>query len=163
MGRQAGIGLIEILVTVLLLSVGFLAAAQMQVQGMRFSQGAYMQSQAYFMASDMMDRMRSNIDGVAAGHYDSAVTSSSASNPNCSVNFCNDNQLAFQDIFDWSTNLHPLLGTPNFVPLLPSSTNVTARGEIEAQGNGMYTVSVYWSEKIGSDHTEQVMSVEFAP
>jgi len=68
--KQKGVGLLEILITVLLLSIGFLAAAKMQVQGMRFSQSAYIEAQAYFMISDMMDRMRSNAKGVRAKHYD---------------------------------------------------------------------------------------------
>ena len=119
--RQQGVGFIEILVTVLLLSVGFLAAAQMQVQSMRFSQSAYLQSQAYFMISDMMDRMRGNIAGVNDGFYDSLSTSSGATDPDCNRNYCNARQLAAQDLFDWSTYLHPLRSTADFIPLLPSS------------------------------------------
>jgi len=68
--QQRGIGFIEILITIALLSIGFLALARMQVEGMRFSQSAYFQSQAYFLASDMINRMRTNTDGVRDGHYD---------------------------------------------------------------------------------------------
>ena len=57
---QQGIGLIEILIAVLLVSIGFLAAAQMQVHSMRFSQSAYHQSQAYYLATSMIARIRSN-------------------------------------------------------------------------------------------------------
>lgn len=161
--RQCGVGMIEILVTVLLLSIGFLAAAQMQVQGMRFSQSAYMQSQAYFMIADMMDRMRGNKTGAEDGFYDNQSTSSSANNPNCSTQFCDDQQLAQQDLFDWSAQLHPLLGQANFVPLLPSSDSVPAVAEIIPQGNGVFTIQVTWNETIGKSDVAQVLALEFAP
>ncbi len=83
--RHKGIGLIEILIAVVIMSLGFLAAARMQVEGMRFSQSAYYQSQAYFLASDMIDRMRSNITGVENGYYDDQATSSEADDPGCAT------------------------------------------------------------------------------
>ena len=104
--NQRGVGMLEVLVTVLILSIGFLAVAKMQVQGMRFSQSAYIEAQAYFMITDMMDRMRSNADGVRAGFYDNKGTRGSASNPNCGVNYCDEEKLAEQDLYEWSAMLH---------------------------------------------------------
>jgi len=131
--KQRGVGLIEIMVAVLLLSVGFLSAARMQVQSMRFSQSAYLESQAYFMISDMMDRMRSNVDGVTADAYSNKSTSNNATNPDCSSTFCTASELAQQDIFEWSANLHDLRSTANFTPLLPGTGTTPAMGEIVAE------------------------------
>ena len=160
--RQRGIGLLEILITVLLLSIGFLAAAKMQVQGMRFSQSAYTQAQAYFMISEMMDRMRSNLAAVRDGHYDNLVTSSNMTNPNCDTNFCTPERLADQDLFDWSAMLFPLRGGQNFIPVLPSSDNIVAEASVTAVGNGYYQLRAEWIERIGDQDKPQEMMLEFA-
>ena len=160
---QSGVGIIEIMVTVMLLSIGFLAAAQMQIQGMRYSQSAYLQSQAYFMISDMMDRMRGNVAGVLEGAYDNKAAASNALNPQCGVNFCNEVNLARQDIYDWSTNLFNLRSTNNFVPLLPGSTANPASAQIIQQANGVYSIRVAWNEKIGNVDTAQALQLDFVP
>lgn len=160
--RQQGIGLIEILVAVLLISVGFLAAARMQVEGMRFSQSAYYQSQAYFLASDMIDRMRSNVRGVADGNYTDQETDSNAENPQCGVNSCQAQAIARQDLYDWSANLHPMGNSSGFVAALPGTTNKPASGLIEEIGDGVYAVIMSWNEVIGGSDTEQSFRIQFA-
>ncbi len=159
---QRGVGMLEILVTVLILSIGFLAVAKMQVQGMRFSQSAYVEAQAYFMITDMMDRMRSNADGVRAGFYDNKGTSASASNPNCGVNYCDEASLAEQDLYEWSALLHPLRQTTDFVPALPGSDQVTPSAIITRQANGLYRLTATWVERIGNNDQNQQMVLEFA-
>lgn len=160
--RQSGVGLIEILIAVVLISMGFLAAARMQVEGMRFSQSAYYQSQAYFLASDMIDRMRSNIPGVAKGFYSGKSTSAEASDPQCDVSQCQPQGVADQDLFDWSTHLHSLEGSSNFVAALPGSSSKAAKGQIIDVGNGIYAVVMSWNEVIGGDDSEQSFRIQFA-
>ncbi len=161
--KQRGVGLIEILITVVLLSVGFLAAAQMQVQGMRFSQSAYFQSQAYFLTSDMIDRMRSNRDGVADGHYNNLTTDASLLSPGCESNPCSPALLARQDLFDWSAKLHSMQGDSNFIPSLPSSDVVSAKGSITQLGGGIYEVRMEWSEIIEGEEKSGFVKINFAP
>ena len=160
--RQSGIGLIEILVSVLLISVGFLAAARMQVEGMRYSQSAYYQSQAYFMASDMIDRMRSNVEGVALGHYNDQTTSATAENPECGVNPCLPAAIARQDLYDWSTSLHAFDVDGGFVAALPGTTTKPASGEIEEIGDGVFAVIMNWNEVIGGQDIDQSFRIQFA-
>ncbi|MFK7852758.1 MAG: type IV pilus modification protein PilV [Granulosicoccus sp.] len=160
--KQSGVGLIEILVAVVLISMGFLAAARMQVEGMRYSQSAYYQSQAYFLASDMIDRMRGNIDGVADGFYTSVTTSSDAADPNCDEIQCSPLGIARQDIHDWSANLYSMDGLSGFVPALPSSDTTTASGSIADLGNDIFSVTMTWNEVVGGEDTEQSLRVQFA-
>jgi len=164
---QRGVGLIEILVAVVLISIGFLAVAVMQVRGMSFSQSAYHQSQAYFLANDMIDRMRGNIGtdsgGLTGGDYDNVKTQASPKNPNCDTKFCSATEIAQQDIFEWSAALHPILATDSdsFVPALPSTENTKAEGMVEPLGGGLYRVTMTWGEIIGSDDKEQTLSINF--
>lgn len=69
MHLQAGVGLIEVLVTLLILSTSLLALGAMQTRSLQFNQGAYFRSQANIFAYDMLDRMRINVDNLK--DYDS--------------------------------------------------------------------------------------------
>lgn len=62
---QAGVGLIEVLVSLLVLSIGLLGLAALQAQSLRFTTDAYLRSQATVLASDIIDRIRANRDNVA--------------------------------------------------------------------------------------------------
>jgi len=137
--RQKGVGLLEILITVLLLSIGFLAAA-----------------------TDMMDRMRSNSAGVEAGHYNNKWTAATLSDPSCNTNFCDEKKLAEQDLFDWSAMIHSLRNTDGFIPALPSSDSFQAKAGIVLMANGMYELRASWIERVGNEDKEQEMKLEFA-
>jgi type IV pilus assembly protein PilV len=159
---QLGVSLIEVLIAVVLISISFLASARMQVEGMRFSQSAYHQSQAYFMANDMIDRMRSNLPGVELGHYTGAKTSASASDPGCLVIQCNPLGIARQDLHDWSTYLHPLQTTGEFTPVLPGTDTSPALGEVLAVADGVFAVVIRWNEVIRGENAEQNLRIQFA-
>lgn len=160
---QAGISLLELMITVVLISLGFLAAAKMQIQGSRYSQSSYYNSQAYFMLSDIMDRMRANREGVQQGAYDNTSTSAAAANPGCQDIVCTPGELALQDMFDLSSYLHNLQDAPSFTPVLPSSDSINARGEILFLGDGKYAAQMTWAEKIGNNNVPQTLRIEFAP
>lgn len=154
---QSGVGLIEVLIAVVVMSVGFLAAARMQVEGMRFSQSAYYQSQAHFLANDMIDRMRSNIQGVLDGDYDNRSTSSSAVKPGCVD--CTPAEVAQLDLFDWSASLHPLTGAAGFIPALQGTPS--AEGRIILLGGEQYAIEMTWNEVIAGANTAQRLRIQF--
>lgn len=164
--RQRGVGMMEILVAVLVISVGFLAAAQMQVRGLRFTQTAYFLSQANFMLNDIADRMRSNREGVIAGEYAGFTTNGSTGKPACvaSANQCNVEDLADADKHAWSAYLYDSAASADFIPLLPSGDAVTASGSItEDEATGVHTITVTWSEYIDGAETAQSLSRVFFP
>lgn len=59
-GKETGIALIEVLVAVLVLAVGLLGMAAMQVQSSQMTNGAEQRTQAVLLTADMMDRIRAN-------------------------------------------------------------------------------------------------------
>lgn len=159
-----GVGLIEVLVALLLLSIGFLAVARMQVQSMRIGQDAYHRSQAYFLAADMIDRMRSNVRGVLDGDYDALDTAADAPDRGCAAKSCTPAEMAEQDRRDWSAHLHAFGGEASFVPALPSSRSVDALGTVRpvAGEPGLYTVALAWAEREGGDTVERTLAMNFA-
>lgn len=71
--RMSGLSLIEILVTVVVLSIGLLGIAGMQAFGMRYSHDSYARSQATMLANELIERMHANPDGVSNGDYKDAI------------------------------------------------------------------------------------------
>ncbi|MCB1915256.1 MAG: type IV pilus modification protein PilV [Rhodocyclaceae bacterium] len=71
--RQRGTSLIEVLVAVLVLAVGLLGVAGMQVSALRNNQAAYERSVATFLASSIAERMAANRNAAIDGDYNTAI------------------------------------------------------------------------------------------
>ena len=69
---QDGMTLIEVLVTLVLMSVGLLGVAALHLTSLKGTQESYVRSQAAMLAADILDRMRSNQAGFTTGNYDMA-------------------------------------------------------------------------------------------
>lgn len=164
--KQSGVGLIEVLIAVVVLSLGFLAAAKMQIAGMRNSQNAYFLSQANFMLRDMTDRMRANREGVVASRYSPFITDSSTAEPACITNNnrCGVEQIADADLHAWSAYLYPPAGAVDFKPILPMYDSMPAEGEISYNAvTDVYTISVSWGEQIDGELERQTLAVLLTP
>ncbi len=71
--RQRGFYLIEALVAALILAIGLLSVAMLQIIGLRNTDSAAFYSQATTLATEVMDRMRINRSSALAGSYDIAI------------------------------------------------------------------------------------------
>ncbi|WP_395137862.1 type IV pilus modification protein PilV [Schlegelella aquatica] len=71
---QRGAGLIEVLVAVLVLSIGILGIAGLQARALKNNQGAFDRSQAVMLSYFMLDAMRVNAEQAKAGAYDLSKT-----------------------------------------------------------------------------------------
>ena len=66
---QRGTTLVETLVALVVLSVGLLGIAALQMTSLRNNRGAHLRSQAQVLAYDIADRMRANRDAALANGY----------------------------------------------------------------------------------------------
>lgn len=66
---QRGLTLIEVLIAVLVLSIGLLGLAGLQATSLQFNHSAYLRTNATNLAYDMSDRMRINREAALAGQY----------------------------------------------------------------------------------------------
>jgi type IV pilus assembly protein PilV len=62
--------LLEVLVAMVVLSVGLLGLAGLQAQGLKANHEASLRSQAAYLTADMLDRMMANRSDALAGRYD---------------------------------------------------------------------------------------------
>lgn len=100
-GRQQGVTLIEVLISVLILAVGLLGAAAIQLNALKYTDSSLRSSQASFIAYDMMDRIRANPDAVAnyaLGNLAAAPTTADGSD------------VRVQDLFDFAANIRAFGG-----------------------------------------------------
>lgn len=67
---SAGFSLVEVLVALVVLSIGLLGLAGLQTRGVRDNHSAYLRTQATLNAKDLVDRMRANRTAALAGAYD---------------------------------------------------------------------------------------------
>ncbi|HIB83618.1 MAG TPA: type IV pilus modification protein PilV [Chromatiaceae bacterium] len=105
--QSKGFTLIEVLVAVVVLSIGLLGLAGMQLAGLQNNQSALYRSIATYQAWDMADRLRANSVGIDDGSYDNR-----AGNPaidNCISVGCTTAQLANYDISTWNADNDSLL------------------------------------------------------
>jgi len=104
---------------------------------------------------------------VRSGAYTDMVTTTSATLPTCitAKTTCTPAQLATADLYNWRSKLYAPTGAQNFVPALPSSDTITARGAITYDiVTDAYTVAMYWAEyNRDGDAEEHTLQVLFTP
>lgn len=95
---QSGVSLLEVMITTVIITVALLGLAGLQTTSINFNQSAYHRSQASFLISDMMDRIRANT-GVNANLYASATPVQTAA---ClTLAGCTPIQMVGHDLFEW--------------------------------------------------------------
>ncbi len=148
---QSGFTLVEVLVATVVLSLGLLGLAGMQTASMRYNQDAYLRSQAVAVANDIIDRMRTNQNGVIAGHYDAVDSRNDIpGDQGCADAPCTAEQIASQDIREWTDHFRDVyaLGTA-YAPTLPAGAFGTVTNNAST-----YTVVITWNEMGAMNSTE---------
>jgi type IV pilus assembly protein PilV len=89
---QRGMTLIEILVAIVVLSIGLLGLAGLQLKGLQVGQGSTYRWQAAMLAEDIVDRMRSDRGSAGAGNYSGTFSggATSTSGPSGTQTAMND-------------------------------------------------------------------------
>ncbi|WP_020410262.1 type IV pilus modification protein PilV [Hahella ganghwensis] len=102
---QKGLGLIEVLVTVLILAVGLLGIAALQAKSLKNNAESYYRTQATVLATDLADRVRSNraILDTFENAYDMTFATSKTitTTKNCETAACSESDLAEYDKVNW--------------------------------------------------------------
>ena len=117
-----GFTLIEVLIAVLILSIGLLSLALTQANSMRNNHSSYLRTQATLMAGDILDSVRAN--RAVAGGYDIGIGATPSSG----------GSIANSDLSTWKTNL---------ATMLPAGDGSIARDAT----TGEVTVIVQWKDR----------------
>ena len=112
--RQGGVSLIEVLVAVLVFSIGLIGLAGLIVMSTRSTHVGYMRTQVTFLANNMAERMSANPVGVWSGSYNSTAYPISAASAGCATaaTACSATDVATHDQQIWSAQLKTFLPSP---------------------------------------------------
>jgi type IV pilus assembly protein PilV len=146
--RQQGFTLIEVLISTLVLTVGLLGIAAMQMVSFQTNQSAYMRSQATFLAQDILDRMRANQRGYRSTTVydliDTTNTGGIPSSPGCKDGDvgCSPAQMGVEDIREWVQFFENIEGVTGYRPVL-----LNGAGRVERGAGNTFTVTVSWDDR----------------
>ncbi|MFT3929810.1 MAG: type IV pilus modification protein PilV [Spongiibacteraceae bacterium] len=134
-----GFALIEVLIAVFVLAVGILGAGAIQTIGLQANQGAYLRSQAMFLASDMLDRIRMNRDARAT-YLNLDTDTDTTTSPGCSssASGCTAANLAREDIVAWRTAVETSIDSGGYLP--------NGRGRVTAGAGNNVVITITWNE-----------------
>ena len=101
--RQAGFSLIEVLVSVVIMSVGILGVAGMQVISLQQNRSSMLRAEALQLGNDILDRMRVNPQqDYALFEFGDAPPG----NADCITNACTPAQMRDYDIAQWICSIN---------------------------------------------------------
>ncbi|MEP5766307.1 MAG: type IV pilus modification protein PilV [Halieaceae bacterium] len=146
---QTGFTLIEVLVSTLVLTVGILGVAAMQMVSFQTNQSAYARSQAVYLAQDIFDRMRANPTGYRTTTvYDAVDTSNTATipaSPSCvsSTGGCSPAQMAQQDLREWASGFYNVENRDEYRPILPNGVGTLTRDGTSNE----FTAVISWNDR----------------
>jgi type IV pilus assembly protein PilV len=118
-----GIGLIEILVSLFVVSMTIIGVMALQGNSLKNNQGAWLRSYANIMSNDIFERMIANRQYAMAGAYDHALGSSIPSASGSMANI---------DLNQWLT------GLANGLP--------EGDGSVACDSDGLCSVQVQWKD-----------------
>ena len=129
---QRGDTMIEVLVTIIIIAVGVLGAAALQVTTLKNLSSSHSASVAAILAEDFSERMRANGD-VARDNNAYVHNAAPGAFPDCAANACSMAQLATYDMGTWWQQL---------TTVLPSG-----RGEVTRNaGTNTFVLTVRWDD-----------------
>lgn len=121
-----GFTLVEVLIALLVLSIGMLGIAALYLESLRASRSALVRTEAVTLASDIADRMRANRN--PAGAYDCGGTCDAGEGGNA---------IAIADLNAWRTAV---------ATQLPGGTSSVTYAAGAANTPNAYVVTVSWTE-----------------
>lgn len=135
LGNQAGVGLIEVLIAVVVLSIGMLGLANLQMFSLRNNQSALERGMAVVQSHSIIDAMRADRGNAVNGAFDLALDAESPTGTT----------FPQSALATWRTNLTAVLGTD-------------AIGSVDCDG-ALCTIIVQWNdERAGGSSAARVVT-----
>ncbi|MBD8879375.1 type IV pilus modification protein PilV [Rhodanobacter sp. 7MK24] len=128
--RQSGVGLIEVLIAVLVLSIGFLGIAALQARSLSMNNSSMARSMATIDSYSILDAMRADLTNAQSGTYNTATPLAANACPTTT------DTLAHTQLTQWCNQLAAGLGA-----------SASTTGNINCTGTlGICTVTVTYDD-----------------
>lgn len=169
-GRQKGIGIIEVLIALVVVSFGVLGMASLQLTGMKYSSGGFNRSKALLFAQSMATRMRINEIAMENGQkyagFDSAALSCEVPPvPYCQARngagaeTCTPDELAVFDQYSVSCGDMGSNGADKgVIGTLPNGSLTVSCLSVPCTSASAYQVTVSWTEGRSRTNTDELIT-----
>jgi type IV pilus modification protein PilV len=162
--RISGVSLIEVLIALLVFSIGLQGIASLQYQSVKENFDSAQRTHGIWAAQELINRIQANPEGRENGDYIVADLSPNCSTPpdtfcadgdpkDGNADVCNAAQMAAFDLWD------TFCLTPDNNPVQKPLTNLSvtvACNESPCQNNSDYTLTLGWRSKAVSDDTQDI-------
>jgi type IV pilus assembly protein PilV len=158
---ERGFTLLEVLIAIVVFSIGLLGIAGLQVAGMRYTHGSQLRSVATMQAENMADAMRANRVGVADGHYNVTGAMPAAADKDCSAESCTPAELAEFDLATWNSAADDGKPHESNGDVLPGGEGIVCIDSTPNDGDAadwacddtgtVYAVKLVWQERTMGD------------
>jgi len=145
--RQCGFSLIEVLISLLVISVGLLSIASLQLLSKRSTYDAAQRTTAALLAGDMLSRMRNNRGALISYLPDQPIGSAPLAAP---ATLCEDGttctaeELATWDLWQWKQLLDGLQAQSEEGAAGGLVSPLACFSGPAFGGNGTYTLAIAW-------------------
>ena len=156
-----GFSLVEVLVSMLVLTVGLIGAAMMQLHAFRTTEQSNFHDTAVTLARQIADEIRANNVEMSKASgpnqfipltYSAAASNPGATPANCYSGACNAAAMAGQNIVEWKRRIEEVLPDGR-LEICRETTPVAANGDFVwcgaggAPASGPITIKVGWSAR----------------
>ncbi|NTV09649.1 MAG: type IV pilus modification protein PilV [Zoogloea sp.] len=148
---QSGFSLIEVLVAIVIMAIGLLGVAGLNLIALRGTQDAGNRTVATELAYEIAERMRAN-PGARASYNSGAAIDTTATPPDCFSNACTGAQQALQDRILWARSINNM-----------SITDTTARALQARLPDGQAAVCIDSTPNDGTPATPACDNAANAP
>lgn len=113
---ENGFTLLEILIALLVIAIGVLGHAKMQVKSMDIAQRAGFAQTANIALLDLAQRLRANQNAALANEFDftNLTNGAAPASAECGTATCSRSQFAKYEVKDWYDDLNAQLPLPRF-------------------------------------------------
>lgn len=153
--NMRGATVLEILITLTVVSLGLLGVAGLQTSALKSNHDAYMYSLSSFLVNDISERMRANTRGLRAGNYQRNTAGGALATPvNCRTATCTAAQMAVYDLDQWLTD-RVAEDLPDGDALI-ASTNWSPTAGTDIAGNPILApvvvdITLIWRGRVGGN------------
>lgn len=155
--RPRGISLLEVLVAVVILAVGLLGIAALQVSTTTYTESSLRRSQAAALSREIIERMRVNPEEARDGSYDISTLPGFTTNCVGTAANCTEAEIREHDLRLWSDRIEATLPSGDATietqpvpadPDLPSEISVTLRWD-DSRGTRALVAQTFTFELFG--------------
>ena len=148
--QHKGFGFIEILVALLVISIGLLGLMVLQTKSLQFNNSSLQRTQAMILVTDIMDRMRANrLRAISTNDYVVSMESTPTASTDCesSTSTCSPSEMARHDVKSWREKI---------AAALPDGQGSIVRA------NDQFTITVRFSEYDSEDADDDVDTLDLS-